>query len=134
MYNQVVMQAAELDRVFSALADPTRRGMLEHLAEAGEANVSTLAAPYDMSQPAVSKHLRVLERAGLIQRTRHGREHRVRVDPRPIEQAGTWIAYYARFWKRQFDAVDAYLAARSRETRETPSRPPTPQSKKRKRK
>lgn len=106
------MQNEQLDRVFSALADPTRRGMLERLA-AGETNVSTLGAPHAMSQPAVSKHLRVLERAGLIQRTRRGREHRIRVDPRPIEAAQTWIERYADFWTQQFDAVDAYLKARA---------------------
>lgn len=107
------MRTAQLDLVFSALADPTRRGMLERLAD-GETNVGTLAEPYDMSQPAVSKHLRVLERAGLIQRTRHGREHRIRVDPRPIEAASTWIERYARFWTEQFDAVDTFLKARSK--------------------
>ena len=101
----------QLDLVFSALSDPTRRGMLEQLA-AGETNVGTLAEPYEISQPAASKHLRVLERAGLIRRTRQGREHRIKVDPRPIEEASTWIGQYARFWKRQFDAVDAYLQAR----------------------
>ncbi len=90
--------------------------MLEQLA-AGETNVGTLGEPYDMSQPAVSKHLRVLERAGLIRRTRQGREHRIRVDPRPIEEASTWIGRYARFWKQQFDAVDAYLKARADEAR-----------------
>ncbi len=105
------MQESQLDLVFSALADPTRRGMLEQLAD-GETNVGTLAEPYNISQPAVSKHLRVLEKAGLVRRTRNGREHRIRVDPAPIEAASTWLGYYARFWKQQFDAVDAYLAAR----------------------
>lgn len=109
------MRRSQLDLVFSALADPTRRGMLERLAD-GETNVGTLGAPHDMSQPAVSKHLRVLERAGLIQRTRQGREHRIRVDPRPIEAARTWIGHYARFWQQQFDAVDAYLQARAKQT------------------
>ena len=94
--------------VFSALSDPIRRGILERLAQ-GETNVSTLAAPYEVSQPAVSKHLRVLERAGLIVRTRQGREHRIRVNPVPLEEAQGWIGHYARLWKRQFDAVDAYL-------------------------
>ena len=98
----------QLDRVFGALSDPTRRGILEQLSR-GETNVGTLAAPYDISQPAVSKHLRVLERAGLIRRTKRGREQHIRVDPRPIEEARSWIAAYARFWQQQFDAVDAYL-------------------------
>ncbi len=104
------MQKAPLDLVFSALADPTRRGMLQQLAE-GETNVSALAEPYAMSQPAISRHLRVLEEAGLIQRTRVGREHRIRVDPRSIEMASTWIGRYARSWEQQFDAVDTYLKA-----------------------
>ncbi len=102
----------KLDLVFSALSDPTRRGMLERLA-AGETNVHTLAEPYAISQPAASKHLRVLERAGLIQRNRVGREHRIRIDPRPIEQARTWIGTYARFWQQQFQAVDDYLQSQT---------------------
>ena len=101
---------SDLDLVFGALSDPTRRGMLEQLA-AGETNVSALAEPHDMSQPAISKHLKVLERAGLIRRTRVGREHHIKVDPRALEEAQGWIGHYARHWKRQFDAVDAYLEA-----------------------
>ena len=105
----MVMQSNQLDQVFSALSDPTRRGILEQLSQ-GESRVSTLAKPYEVSQPAISKHLRVLERAGLIARTRQGREHHIRVDPRPIEEARGWMAHYAEFWNAQFDAVDAYLA------------------------
>ena len=104
----MVMQSDRLDLVFGALSDPTRRGILEQLSR-GETNVSTLAAPYRISQPAVSKHLRVLEHAGLIRRTRHGREHHIRVDPGPVEEARNWIGHYARYWKKQFDAVDTYL-------------------------
>jgi DNA-binding transcriptional ArsR family regulator len=114
MVNLMVMRLAELDRVFGALADTTRRGMLERLSR-GETNVTTLGAPYRMSQPAISKHLRVLERAGLIERSRHGREHRIRVNPGPIDDARGWIAAYVGHWKRQFDAVEAYLAERSRD-------------------
>ena len=105
------MHRTELDLVFAALADPTRRGMLERLAE-GETNVGTLAEPYEMSQPAISKHLKVLERAGLVRREKRGREHHIKVDPRPLEEARGWIGHYAAHWKRQFDAVDAYLEAR----------------------
>lgn len=94
--------------VFGALSDPIRRGMLEQLA-AGETSISKLAEPYDVSQPAISKHMRVLERAGLISRTKQGREHRIRVNTAPIEQARGWIGIYARLWKEQFDAVDEYL-------------------------
>lgn len=105
------MNEASLNQVFSALSDPTRRGMLAQLAE-GEANVRSLAQRYEMSQPAISKHLRVLESAGLITRTKRGRENIVRVDPRPIEDARTWIGYYARFWRQQFDDVEQYLQAK----------------------
>ncbi len=109
------MKRIELDLVFGALSDPTRRGMLERLAE-GETNVRTLAEPYDISQPAVSKHLAVLERAGLVARTKHGREHRIRAVPAPLEEARSWIGHYARHWKRQFDAVEAYLEAHDMKT------------------
>ncbi len=104
----MVIDKDQLDRVFGALSDATRRGMLSRLAQ-GEASITELAAPYAMSQPAISKHMRVLEKAGLITRTRRGREHIIRANPGPAEQAGGWIAYYARFWNRHFDAVDAYL-------------------------
>jgi DNA-binding transcriptional ArsR family regulator len=96
----MVINADQLDLVFGALSDPTRRGILEQLSR-GVTNVSTLAAPYAISQPAVSKHLRVLERAGLIERTREGREHHIRVNPGPVEEAQNWIGHYARFWKLQ---------------------------------
>ena len=102
------MDNEQLDCVFSALSDPTRRGMLAQLAQ-GEAHVSALAAHYDMSQPAISKHIKVLEQAGLVRRTKHGRHHIIRIDPQPIEQARDWITYYSRFWKHQFDAVEDYL-------------------------
>ena len=98
----------DLDSVFSALSDATRRGILAQLS-LGETTVSKLAEPYAMSQPAISKHLRVLERAGLIRRTRRGREHHIQINPRPIEEANGWIAYYANVWQRQFDAVGEYL-------------------------
>jgi len=102
------MHEQQLDKVFSALSDVTRRGMLAQLS-GGESTISELAEPYEMSQPAISKHLRVLERAGLIEREKRGREHFIRANPVPAEEAGGWIAYYAQFWKQQFDAVDAYL-------------------------
>lgn len=92
--NQMVNYQRSLDATFAALADPTRRGILEQLAR-GETNVSALAEPYEMSLPAVSKHLRVLERAGLIIRSRQGREHRIRVDHTPIQHAKDWILLYA---------------------------------------
>lgn len=104
----MVINSEELDLVFGALSDATRRGMLAQLSE-GEMNVSALSKPYPMSQPAISKHLRVLEQAGLIERAKRGRENIVRVKSEPAEQAAQWIDYYAQFWRRQFDAVDAYL-------------------------
>ena len=106
-YNQMVMN--KLNLVFSALADETRRGMLTQLAD-GEANVSALAARYEMSQPAISKHLKVLERAGLITKTRRGRERFVRVNTKPLRKARNWISHYAKFWEQQFDAVETYLS------------------------
>ncbi len=113
IYNHMVMQRDELGVVFAALSDPTRRGMLERLSE-GEANVSTLAAAYDISQPGVSKHLKVLERAGLIVRQRRGREQIVRVVSAPAEEARDWLSRYVVYWKRRFDAVDAYLKKKER--------------------
>jgi DNA-binding transcriptional ArsR family regulator len=116
MVNHMVHHQATLDRVFRALSDPTRRGILERLSR-GDTNVGTLAAPYDVSEPAISRHLKVLERAGLVRRTRRGREHRIRADPRPIERARGWMEAYARHWIRRFDAVEACLEARARDAR-----------------
>ncbi len=97
-----------LDRTFGALADPTRRRILEHLA-AGDRCVTDLARPYSMSLPAVSKHLRVLERAGLVRRRRDGRVHRLRLEARPMQQAQAWIEEYRKFWEASFDRLDEYL-------------------------
>ena len=102
------MHSDQLDLVFGALSDATRRGMLAQLA-AGETNVSALAEPYQMSQPAISKHLRVLEKAGLIRRERRGRENFVAVNAARAEEARDWITHYTQFWKQHFDAVDDYL-------------------------
>jgi len=97
-----------LDATFGALSDATRRGILARLAE-GEASVGELAAPYRMSLPAVSKHLRVLEGARLIVRRKNGRVHRCRLAARPMRSASEWIAQYRRFWEGRFDALSAYL-------------------------
>jgi len=97
-----------IDQTFAALADPTRRAILARLAR-GEASVTGLAAPFRMSLPAVSKHLRVLERAGLVGRSREGRVHRLRLEASPLRDAGEWIARYRRFWEGSFDRLDAYL-------------------------
>ena len=97
-----------LDSIFSALADPTRRGMLELLARA-ECCVTDLARPFSISLPAVSRHLRVLERAGLVKRLRDGRVHRMTLDSKPMREASEWIGHYQKFWEGQFDALAHYL-------------------------
>jgi DNA-binding transcriptional ArsR family regulator len=97
-----------LNRTFAALADPTRRRILEHLAH-GDRCVTDLARPYSMSLPAVSKHLRVLENAGLIRRRRSGRVHSLKLEAAPMKQASQWIEEYRRFWEGSLDRLDAYL-------------------------
>jgi DNA-binding transcriptional ArsR family regulator len=121
-----------LDATFGALSDATRRGILAQLA-LGETSVSELAAPYDMSLPAVSKHLRVLEEAGLVVRHKDGRVHRCRLAPEPMKGAAEWIAYYRQFWERQFDALDRYLTespapAQQKEKQSWRVQPPAPVS------
>lgn len=97
-----------LSATFSALADPTRRAILARLA-LGEASVGELAAPFEMSLPAVSKHLKVLEGAGLLARAKDGRVHRCALDAGPMKEAVDWIADYRRFWEAQFDSLALYL-------------------------
>lgn len=99
---------AKLDATFAALSDATRRGILTRLAR-GETSVSELAAPYEMSLPAVSKHLRVLEIAGLLERQKDGRVHRCRLIAEPMKDAAQWIERYRLFWEEQFDALARYL-------------------------
>jgi DNA-binding transcriptional ArsR family regulator len=97
-----------LDATFSALSDATRRGILARLAS-GESSVSELAAPYEMSLPAVSKHLRVLESAGLVERHKDGRVQRCRLIAEPLKDGAEWIERYRLFWEQQFDALALYL-------------------------
>ncbi|HWO17629.1 MAG TPA: metalloregulator ArsR/SmtB family transcription factor [Kofleriaceae bacterium] len=97
-----------LDATFAALADPTRRAMLARLAE-GEVSVTDLAAPFDMSLAAVSKHLKVLERAGLIIRGREAQWRPCRLDARPLQEVATYLERYRRFWEDSFDRLDDYL-------------------------
>ncbi|MCH8826380.1 MAG: winged helix-turn-helix transcriptional regulator [Chloroflexi bacterium] len=99
----------ELNLVFSALSDPTRRSILERLS-AGEASVGELAEPFDMSLPAISKHLGVLEQAGLLSRERDGRFFRCLLQAEAMRDAALWMERYRRFWAQQFDALDAYLS------------------------
>jgi DNA-binding transcriptional ArsR family regulator len=108
----VTFSAARLDRTFAALADPTRRAILARLAD-GDASVKELAAPFRISRPAISKHLRVLERAGLVHRTKDGRVSRCELDARPIKEAAEWVERYRRFWQLQLDALTHYLEGRS---------------------
>ena len=106
-----------LDSTFAALSDATRRGILSQLA-LGESSVSDLAAPYKMSLPAVSKHLRVLQSAGLIARHKDGRVHRCRLTPEPMKSAAEWIEHYKKFWDQQFDALAAYLEEQNEKEKE----------------
>lgn len=102
------MLAEQLDRTFSALADPTRRAILERLAK-GEATVSELAEPFDISLPAISRHLKVLERAGLITRGRDAQWRPCRLEPGPLEDVADWIDEHLRFWEESFDRLDDLL-------------------------
>lgn len=102
------MTSEQLNTVFSALADPTRRAILARLAE-GKAAVQELAAPFDMSLPAISKHLKVLERAGLIVREKEAQWRPCRLEAAPLKDASDWIASYRRFWDESFDRLDDYL-------------------------
>jgi DNA-binding transcriptional ArsR family regulator len=102
-------QTRLLDATFFALADPTRRAMLERLSR-GEASVTELAAPFTVSLPAISKHLRVLESAGLIVRRREGRVHRIAVRTPQLREAMRWLEEHREFWERRFDALERYLS------------------------
>jgi len=104
----VKCSSRSLNRTFAALADPTRRRILAHLA-GGDRCVTALAQPYRMSLPAVSKHLRVLESAGLVRRKRDGRLHRLKLEAKPMRQAQAWIEEYRTFWEDSFDRLDDYL-------------------------
>jgi len=97
-----------LDDTFSALADPTRRAILARLA-LGEASVNELVAPFRLSQPAISKHLKVLERAGLISRSRVAQKRPCRLEAARLKEAAEWIEHYRRFWTESFDRLDEYL-------------------------
>ena len=97
-----------LDATFAALADPTRRAILARLAT-GDAHVSELAEPFDMSQPAISKHLKVLERAGLISRGRDAQRRPRRLDAKPLADATKWLEHYRQFWEGSFRRLDALL-------------------------
>lgn len=104
------MSDHQLDAMFSALADPTRRAMLQRLAK-GEATVNELAAPFDLSQPAISKHIKVLERAGLITRSRAAQTRPCRLDAKRLKSVARWVEAYRHLWEDSFDRLDGYLAS-----------------------
>jgi DNA-binding transcriptional ArsR family regulator len=98
-----------LDHVFAALADPTRRAILARLAQ-GEATVNELVAPFDLAQPTISKHLKVLERAGLVSRGRSAQFRPVRLNATPLAEAARWLGDYQRFWEESFDRLEDLVA------------------------
>ncbi len=110
--------ATQLDATFAALSDPTRRRMLEALSHR-QLRVKELAEPFAMSLPAVSKHLRVLEKAGLLKRRRVGREHHIAIEPEPMRAAINWIEQYRKFWEGSLDSLAAYLESEF----QTPKKP-----------
>lgn len=125
MVERLASAPAALDRTFAALADPTRRALLARL-RAGDATVSELAAPFPVSFAAVSKHLGVLERAGLVSREVVGREHRLALVAAPLREAAAWTGDYRRFWEERLDALDAYVRSRPRKPRRSPRPKPDP--------
>ena len=100
---------ASLDHVLAAIADPTRRAILARLSR-GPARVTDVAEPFEMSLAAVSKHVLMLERAGLVRRARLGREHRLTLDARPLRQVARWTSRYERFWNERLDRLEAFFA------------------------
>jgi DNA-binding transcriptional ArsR family regulator len=100
---------SSLDDVLGAIADPTRRAILNRLTR-GPARITDVAAPFDMSLAAVSKHVQTLERAGLVRRTRQGREHTLTLDARPLRRVTQWTSRYERFWTERLDRLEQYFA------------------------
>jgi DNA-binding transcriptional ArsR family regulator len=113
----VARQGNVLDDIFAALSDPIRRAIIARLTE-GACSVSELGAPFEVSAPAISKHLAVLERCGLIARWKIGRVHYCRLLADPLAQAGAWIAYHQVFWERQLDALENYLDSENEQNNE----------------
>jgi DNA-binding transcriptional ArsR family regulator len=102
-------QVPQLDRIFSALADPTRRAILQSLTER-PATINEIAKPFPVSLNAISKHVMVLERAGLVRREVRGRQHHCRIDPSPMREANAWLEHYREFWEQRLDALEVYVA------------------------
>jgi DNA-binding transcriptional ArsR family regulator len=118
------MTPAQLDATFAALADPTRRAILARLTE-GSASVNELAAPFAMSQPAISKHIKMLERAGLVTRSADGTRRPVRIEAAPMKDAVAWLEEFRKFWEASYGRLDALL-----EALQTPTNTDKPNSKK----
>ncbi len=116
------MFADPLTTAFAALADPTRRAILARLAN-GEATVTELAEPFDISLPAVSKHLKVLQQAGLISRARTAQWRPCKLQPDGLKQAADWLEHYRRFWEASFDRLDAYLQNLQQSSTKSPLKP-----------
>jgi len=102
------MSADSLNRAFAALADPTRRAIIARLT-AGEATVNELAEPFDMTQPSISKHLKVLERAGLVSRGRAAQTRPCRLEAAPLKEVANWVETYRSLWEERFDRLDSFL-------------------------
>jgi DNA-binding transcriptional ArsR family regulator len=120
------MPSPDLSTIFSALADPTRRAILARLS-LGEAPVKDLALPFELSGPAITKHLKVLERAGLISRSREGQQRPCRLEARALEPAADWLEQYRAMWEAQLDRLGTYLesvTAKPAATRAAPEKPP----------
>ena len=118
----------QLDEVFGALADPTRRAILSRLTE-GDASVAELTAPFDVSQPAISRHLKVLERAGLITRTRKATARLSHLEAEPLREVTEWLAGYREFWEESYERLDELLVAlQEHETDRSHPDPPTGRS------
>lgn len=130
-----MMDVDRLSTVFGALADPTRRAILARLAD-GDLAVRDLAAPFPMSQPAISRHLKVLEEAGLISRSRRATARLSHLEAEPLRDATTWLARYQAYWEERYDQLDELLARLQRQATATPAQPSNPpkaaKSKKRK--
>jgi DNA-binding transcriptional ArsR family regulator len=102
----------ELNRTFYALSDPTRRAIISRLS-GGDVSILELASPFDMTLPAVSKHIRVLEKAGLLTRTKHGRVQYCRLNVNPLREAANWLAFYQQFWDAKLDSLADFLEENS---------------------
>src|SRR5215471_11963793 len=122
IFNQMVehLDSPELDRIFSALADPTRRAILRALT-ARPATINEIARPFPFSLHAISKHVMVLERAGLLRREIRGREHYCWIEPRPLREADTWLQQYRHFWELRLEALQQYLLRKYKTSKKGPA-------------